>query len=139
MERAPGTRSAAPKSRGAQTSKGIRRQGVVLIRRNSLQRKSLCPVVLCPFLCSSEKNTRCALRIARITAHAPPARHDASSLRRSMKLRMSANLTSFSCRTGAAFGWHYLSNITCLIRPHLFYVCFVVSRVTITYYTIRHL
>ena len=28
-------------------------------------------------------------------------------------------------------GWHYLSNDTCLIRPPLFYVCFVVSRIAI--------
>ena len=35
------------------TSKGIRRQGLVLKRRNSLP-TSLCPVVVCPYLCSSE-------------------------------------------------------------------------------------
>ena len=29
-----------------------------------------------------------------------------------------------SCR---AIGWHYLSNATCLIRPRLFYACFVVK------------
>ena len=34
------------------TSKGMRRQGVVLKHRMSSQ-KSLCPVVLCPYLCSS--------------------------------------------------------------------------------------
>ena len=28
-------------------------------------------------------------------------------------------------------GWHYLSNATCLIRPHVFYVFFVVSRIAI--------
>ena len=28
-------------------------------------------------------------------------------------------------------GWHYLSNATCLIRPHLFYACFVLSRIII--------
>ena len=44
------------------TSKGIRRQGVVLRHRNSLQ-KSLRPVI-CPYLCSSDKSswladTRC--------------------------------------------------------------------------------
>ena len=34
-------------------SEGIRRQGIVLKRRISLQ-KSLCPVVICPYLCSSD-------------------------------------------------------------------------------------
>ena len=33
--------------------KGIRRQGIALTYRNSLQ-KSLCPVVICPYLCSSD-------------------------------------------------------------------------------------
>ena len=37
------------------TRKGIWRQGIVLKYRNSLQ-KSLCPVVLCPYLCSSESH-----------------------------------------------------------------------------------
>ena len=31
-------------------------------------------------------------------------------------------------------GTTYLSNTTCLIRPHLFYACFVVSRMTIICY-----
>ena len=35
------------------TSKDIWRQGIVSKHRNSLQ-KSLCPVVICPYLCSSE-------------------------------------------------------------------------------------
>ena len=35
-------------------------------------------------------------------------------------------------------GWHYLSNATCLIQPHLFYACFVVSRITTLCYMIRH-
>ena len=30
-----------------------------------------------------------------------------------------------------SFGWHYLSNATCLIWPCLLYACFVVSRITI--------
>ena len=38
--------------------------------------------------------------------------------------------------TTTAFGWHYLSNATCLIRPHSLYVCFVVSRTTISCYII---
>ena len=35
------------------TSKGLWQQGIVLKHRNSLQR-SLCPVVICPYLCSSD-------------------------------------------------------------------------------------
>ena len=35
-------------------------------------------------------------------------------------------------------GWHYFSNATCLIRPHSFYACFVVSRITIIHQLIRH-
>ena len=35
-------------------------------------------------------------------------------------------------------GWHYLSDATCLIRPRLFYVLFVVSRITITCRIIHH-
>ena len=37
-----------------------------------------------------------------------------------------------------SFWWHYLSNATCLIRLHLFYACFVVSRITIICYSIHH-
>ena len=36
-----------------------------------------------------------------------------------------------------SIGWHYLSSATCLIRPHLLYVLFVVSRFIITRYTVR--
>ena len=36
------------------------------------------------------------------------------------------------------FGWHYWSNATCLIRPHLFYACFVVSRITIICHILRN-
>ena len=36
-------------------------------------------------------------------------------------------------------GWHYLSNATSLIRPRLFYVCFIVSRITIICLIIYHL
>ena len=36
----------------------------------------------------------------------------------------------------AQLGWHYLSNATCLMRPHLLYVLFtVVSRITIIFAT----
>ena len=35
------------------------------------------------------------------------------------------------------YTWHYLSKTTCLIRPRLFYACFVVSRITITCDIIR--
>ena len=34
-------------------------------------------------------------------------------------------------RARALFGWHYLSNATCPIRPHLFYALFIVARITI--------
>ena len=37
-----------------------------------------------------------------------------------------------------AVGWHYLSNATRLMQPHLFYASFVVSRITITCYIIYH-
>ena len=37
------------------TSKGIRRQGMLLKHRNLLQR-SLCPVVICADLCSSDQS-----------------------------------------------------------------------------------
>ena len=33
-------------------------------------------------------------------------------------------------RPRGAFGWHYLSNATCLMWPHMFCACFVVSRIT---------
>ena len=36
------------------------------------------------------------------------------------------------------FGRHYLSNATCLIRPHLFYAFFVVSTITMHCYMVRH-
>ena len=41
-------------------------------------------------------------------------------------------------RDDAQFGWHYSSKATCLIWPHLFYALFVVSRITMNCYTIRH-
>ena len=40
--------------------------------------------------------------------------------------------------TPPAIGWHYLSNTTCLMRPHLFDVCFVVSRIIILCETSHH-
>ena len=39
---------------------------------------------------------------------------------------------------GWPFGWHCLSNATCLIRPPLFYACYVVSRNAILCYFIRN-
>ena len=33
------------------------------------------------------------------------------------------------CNKHRLFGWHYLSNTTCLIRPHLFGASFVVSMI----------
>ena len=41
-------------------------------------------------------------------------------------------------QTCAMTGWHYLSNATCLIRPRLFYVLFVVSRIALICYIIRY-
>ena len=41
-------------------------------------------------------------------------------------------------KSKAVLGWHYLTNATCLIRPRLFYGCFVVSRIAIIRYVIRH-
>ena len=38
----------------------------------------------------------------------------------------------------AVLGRQYLSNATCLSRPQLLYVCFVVSRTTIVCHSIRH-
>ena len=39
----------------------------------------------------------------------------------------------------ALFGWHYLSKATSLIRPHLFYVCYVcLARIAILCYILRH-
>ena len=41
-----------------------------------------------------------------------------------------------SCFNG--FGWHYLSDATCLIRPRLFYALFIVSRITTLCQIIRN-
>ena len=41
-------------------------------------------------------------------------------------------------QTPPLLGWHYLSNATCLIRPHVFYALFIVSRIIIICYIIRH-
>ena len=38
----------------------------------------------------------------------------------------------------ASLEWHYLSNATCLIRPHVFYAVFVVSRIPIICNIFRH-
>ena len=35
-------------------------------------------------------------------------------------------------------GWHYSSEATRMMRPRLFYASFVVSRITIICYIIRH-
>ena len=51
------------------TSKGIRRQGLVSKHRNSLQKKPS-PVVICPYLCSSEE------REVRPRVHLRHDRHD---------------------------------------------------------------
>ena len=38
-----------------------------------------------------------------------------------------------------SIGWHYLSNATCLIRPHFFYVLFIVPRITMICYILSPL
>ena len=38
----------------------------------------------------------------------------------------------------SVLGWHFLSDATCLIRPHLFCARFVVSRITPICYMIHH-
>ena len=40
--------------------------------------------------------------------------------------------------TAGLIGWYYLSNAPGLIRPRLFYACFVVSRIANNCYTLRH-
>ena len=60
------------------TSEGIWRQGIVLKHRNSLQ-KSLCPVVICPYLCSSEltnTQSRVATRLVQSESSKPQVRKD---------------------------------------------------------------
>ena len=37
--------------------------------------------------------------------------------------------------TGNCLGWHYLSNAPCLIQPHSFHACFVVSSIVINCYS----
>ena len=51
------------------TSKGIWRQGRVLKHRNSLH-KSLCPVVTCPYLCSSDM-VSCSTKLLHLSAKTP--------------------------------------------------------------------
>ena len=48
--------------------------------------------------------------------------------------RFADSPTEHSCLQCTSIGWHYLSNATCWIRPHLFYACLVVSRITIICY-----
>ena len=55
----------------------------------------------------------------------------------------SCSSITMACRSCSAsepvsFGWHYLSNASCLVRPHLFYAFFVVSMITILGSIIRH-
>ena len=44
---------------------------------------------------------------------------------------MSGSMPSCWSFRAITFGWHCLSNATCLMRPHLFYACFVVSNIII--------
>ena len=41
-------------------------------------------------------------------------------------------------RATALFWWHYLSNATCVIRPHLFYALFIASRIIMCCYILCH-
>ena len=87
------------------TRKGIWRQGIVLKHRDSLQ-KSLCSVVICPSLCSSEHHA----------ARIPAARCGFRQGRRGWVL----------ARFGD-FGRHSLPNAACLLRPHLLFLCVAYS------------
>ena len=40
--------------------------------------------------------------------------------------------TSISKKKEACFGWHYLPNATCLLRPRPFYARFVASRIAMS-------
>ena len=44
---------------------------------------------------------------------------------------------AFKQQTPAMFGWHYLSNATCLMRPRLLYALCIVSRINILCYILR--
>ena len=44
------------------------------------------------------------------------------------------NMLMLCACTSLVFVWRYLSNATCMIRPRLFYACFVASRITILCY-----
>ena len=50
----------------------------------------------------------------------------------------SGGLTTTEARLSTSIGWHYLSNATCLMRPHVFYVLLVASRSTIVCYILHH-
>ena len=45
---------------------------------------------------------------------------------------------SLNVRFAGIFGWHYLSNATCRIRPHLFSTTLLVQYGELVCYTIRH-
>ena len=53
-------------------------------------------------------------------------------------LHMKTYIYQHSRNVPGSLGWHYLSNATCLMRPHSFYVFFFVSRITILCYIILY-
>ena len=81
-----------------------------------------------------ESNSRKSTMLVGGLAVRPRSRAKASERLRARSSRRHERARSQSC-----FGWHYLSNATCLMRPRLFYARFLVSRGTIICYIIRHL
>ena len=46
----------------------------------------------------------------------------------SISERLREALRCAALRFRALLGWHYLSRASCLIRPHVFHVCFIMSK-----------
>ena len=65
-----------------------------------------------------------------MSASRVPGNPPSKSSRRAFSLR--------TCAVAAQIGWHYLSDATCLIRPHSFCMFFVVSMITIMCFMIRN-
>ena len=61
---------------------------------------------------------------------------DAPKARRQGENTTPESATNESTQTWT-IGWHYLSNASCLIRPHLLYALCIVSRIAGSCYTIR--
>ena len=54
------------------------------------------------------------------------------------KCYMLSNIQQHMVEPQTNIGWHYSSNATCLTRPHSLYALFIVSRIIIIYYILRH-